>query len=41
MMFSNTDGEGREEEGVWRLFDQGGFMDMDKDEIGWFNDDGG
>lgn len=36
------DGEANdeEEEDVWRPFNKGGYMDMDKDEIISFNDDG-
>ncbi|KAK1732947.1 ribosome-associated GTPase, OBG family [Skeletonema marinoi] len=38
MLLSNDDDEGEEEE--WRPFSKGGYMDMDKDEIVEFNDDG-
>jgi len=37
MLLSNDDGEEEEE---WRPFSKGGYMDMDKDEIVEFNDDG-
>jgi len=40
-MLMNTNNDGEEEEEVWRPFNQGGYMDMDKDEIVEFNDDGG
>jgi hypothetical protein len=40
-MLLNTDDDDDEEEEVWRPFSQGGYMDMDKDEIVEFNDDGG
>ena len=39
MLLDNTDDE--EEEEVWRPFNKGGYMDIDKDEIVEFNDDGG
>lgn len=39
-MLLNTDDDDEGEE-VWRPFSQGGYMDMDKDEIVEFNDDGG
>eukprot|EP00571_Detonula_confervacea_P011380 CAMPEP_0172303304 /NCGR_PEP_ID=MMETSP1058-20130122/4850_1 /TAXON_ID=83371 /ORGANISM="Detonula confervacea, Strain CCMP 353" /LENGTH=656 /DNA_ID=CAMNT_0013014055 /DNA_START=17 /DNA_END=1987 /DNA_ORIENTATION=- len=39
MLLNNDDEE--EEKPVWRPFNKGGYMDMDKDEIVEFNDDGG
>ena len=39
MLLSNDDDDDDEEE-EWRPFSQGGYMDMDKDEIVEFNDDG-
>lgn len=39
MLLSNDDDDDDEEE--WRPFNKGGYMDMDKDEIVEFNDDGG
>lgn len=40
MLLSNDDGEEEEDGEVWRPFNKGGYMDMDKDEITEFNDDG-
>lgn len=41
MLLDNEDDDGEMEEGVWRPFTKGGYMDIDKDEIVGFNDDGG
>jgi GTP-binding protein len=41
MLLSNDDNDDDEDEEVWRPFNKGGYMDMDKDEIVEFNDDGG
>ena len=41
MLLNNDDVDDEEEEEVWRPFNKGGYMDMDKDEIVEFNDDGG
>jgi GTP-binding protein len=41
MLLNTDDDDDEEEEEVWRPFSQGGYMDMDKDEIVEFNDDGG
>jgi len=38
MLLNNDDD--REDEKAWRPFNQGGYMDMDSDEIVEFNDDG-
>lgn len=37
---SNADDDDDEEEDVWRPFNKGGYMDIDKDEIVEFKDDG-
>ena len=41
MLLNTDDDDDEEEEEVWRPFSQGGYMDMDKDEIVEFNNDGG
>jgi len=40
-MLMSTNDDDDEEEEVWRPFNKGGYMDVDKDEIVEFNDDGG
>ena len=39
-MLLDGEADDDEEEDVWRPFNKGGYMDMDKDEIISFNDDG-
>ncbi|KAL9185520.1 hypothetical protein ACHAXT_003297 [Thalassiosira profunda] len=39
-MLLDCEADDEEEEDVWRPFNKGGYMDMDKDEIISFNDDG-
>ncbi len=39
--YDDDDGEDGTDEELWRPFDKGGYMLMDKDEIVEFNDDGG
>jgi hypothetical protein len=41
MLLSNDDDDDEEDEELWRPFNKGGYMDIDKDEIVEFNDDGG
>jgi len=40
LLDNSNDDDNEEEEDVWRPFNKGGYMDMDKDEIVEFNDDG-
>ena len=40
MLLDNND-NGEDDDDVWRPFNKGGYMDIDKDEIVEFNDDGG